>query len=766
MISLVAQPSRITVAVQEAAAKVVPTKGDCTFTIDSGTSRLIISPAVDEPTNLQVTSGAPGSDIAFSWTAGAGATSYIVQVHDNLGMRREFTTIFTSAVYDVTEAVNDGGHKRSYTIKVASWNPSVGRSDFVELVVENAAPATPTGIKVTEAMTGFTVSCQNTLEGDYAGMIVWASATAGVTLDDAHKVYDDYSQTAVIYWPSPPEAYFVIARYDTFGKVDLNVSSEFTGTLLNNPGVNVVDTLPGTTYLGQDVVYYSGDESLYYWDTDLDPDSYRRALPLVVADQIYSIDLAAISAVIGQLNVGQMVVESTGYIQSSNYVAGTSGYKLDDESIEIKDGTFYGSLSAATGTLGTLTMASGGYVQSSNYVSGTTGWKLTETGAEFNTGVTMSYASVTGAPAGSGVNILPAKYSLFEAATLPVITEFNAAYGSYTRSASTSYFGKGALYLSATAANYGVYFGASKTDYNIPITPGKKWIVSAYVRGSLASMPGQIYFRLDNGGANTFVKVTDFTTSASAGAWTRVSGTIDLTAYSDTSFLLRVDNDNASGNLFFDGLMVEQQLGDGTDPSPFVRGTDDVAASLEGGTTITAGGITMASGGSIKGGQTDYNTGTGWFLGYSSGAYKFSIGSPAGNRLTWDGSSLIVGGTVDYTSENGSIPELKDDTTHSTTETSWTKIREFYIARSGVVNCYYSIHQNSGGTGYFRIYVNGVATGVQRTTSSTTKTYYSESISVNQGDLLQVYAYVTSGVALCNDFQLRSSNPVTHQMIL
>jgi hypothetical protein len=407
IIALPAESGRVTVAVANVQPTVEVSTGDLLLTIDSGTAKLIISPGVNAPTNIHVTSGAPGSSIAFAWDAGAGAAKYLIQIHDNTGMRREFETVSLSAIYSATDAVNDGGHKRSYTIKIAGYNPVVGRSDYAELVVENAAPAMPTGIKVTEAMTGFTVSCQNTLEGDYAGMIVWASATAGVTMDDAHKVYYGYSQTAVISWPSPPEAYFVIARYDTFGKTDLNVSSEFTGTLLNNPGLNVVDTLPGTTYLGVDVVYYLADDSLYYWDTDLAPDAYRRALPLVVANQIYSIDLAAISASIGNLNVGQMVVESTGYIQSSNYVAGTSGYKLDDDSIEIKDGTFSGALSAATGsfagsltaatgTLGTLTMGSGGYIQSSNYVTGTSGWKLLETGIEFNTGLTVAYADITG----------------------------------------------------------------------------------------------------------------------------------------------------------------------------------------------------------------------------------------------------------------------------------------------------------------------------------------------------------------------------------
>lgn len=58
--------------------------------------------------------------------------------------------------------------------------------------------------------------------------------------------------------------------------------------------------------------------------------------------------------------------------------------------------------------------------------------------------------------------------------------------------------------------------------------------------------------------------------------------------------------------------------------------------------TITAGTVTIDTSGYVRGGQTDYNTGTGFFLGYSGGAYKFSVGDPSGDYLTWDGSNLTI----------------------------------------------------------------------------------------------------------------------------
>lgn len=63
---------------------------------------------------------------------------------------------------------------------------------------------------------------------------------------------------------------------------------------------------------------------------------------------------------------------------------------------------------------------------------------------------------------------------------------------------------------------------------------------------------------------------------------------------------------------------------------------------------LTSGTITLNSSGHIKSGQTAYDTGTGFWLGYSSGA-KFSLGNSAGNKMTWDGSTLSITGTLTAT---------------------------------------------------------------------------------------------------------------------
>ncbi len=71
---------------------------------------------------------------------------------------------------------------------------------------------------------------------------------------------------------------------------------------------------------------------------------------------------------------------------------------------------------------------------------------------------------------------------------------------------------------------------------------------------------------------------------------------------------------------------------------------DVTLSAVNGGLTVTGGGITLSSGGAMKGGASSYGSGTGFFLGFESGQYKFRVGDPAGARIQWDGSAWTVVG--------------------------------------------------------------------------------------------------------------------------
>ncbi len=61
---------------------------------------------------------------------------------------------------------------------------------------------------------------------------------------------------------------------------------------------------------------------------------------------------------------------------------------------------------------------------------------------------------------------------------------------------------------------------------------------------------------------------------------------------------------------------------------------------------LYAGTITLDTNGQIKGGMTGYDSGSGFFLGMSGGIYKFAVGNSAGNKMTWDGTTLSITGSL------------------------------------------------------------------------------------------------------------------------
>lgn len=77
--------------------------------------------------------------------------------------------------------------------------------------------------------------------------------------------------------------------------------------------------------------------------------------------------------------------------------------------------------------------------------------------------------------------------------------------------------------------------------------------------------------------------------------------------------------------------------------------TGSVTATQLSTTLLYAGAITLDTDGCIKSGQTDYDTGTGFWIGNDGGTPKLSIGNSAGNKMTWDGTSLSLTGSITAT---------------------------------------------------------------------------------------------------------------------
>lgn len=148
---------------------------------------------------------------------------------------------------------------------------------------------------------------------------------------------------------------------------------------------------------------------------------------------------------------------------------------------------------------------------------------------------------------------------------------------------------------------------------------------------------------------------------------------------------------------------------------------------------ITAGSIVLDNSGFIRGGQSAYNTGDGFFLGYDTADYKFSLGDGGiDNFITWDGTSLVIRGNVSigqYDASNNIM--LSADTERTTTvEMAWQEKKSFSLNRPGTVRITFDVKMGNlvGGlvtAGEYRVKRDGtiVASGTFNTTSYVGKSH-------------------------------------------
>ena len=97
---------------------------------------------------------------------------------------------------------------------------------------------------------------------------------------------------------------------------------------------------------------------------------------------------------------------------------------------------------------------------------------------------------------------------------------------------------------------------------------------------------------------------------------------------------------------------------DGTsdqDTSTSLSPADATDLGLNAGVVVDklGGGITFNNAGSIKGGKTDWDVGVGFWLGYQDEDYKVAIGDPAEEKITWDGSDLVLDIDASHLTING-----------------------------------------------------------------------------------------------------------------
>lgn len=200
---------------------------------------------------------------------------------------------------------------------------------------------------------------------------------------------------------------------------------------------------------------------------------------------------------------------------------------------------------------------------------------------------------------------------------------------------------------------------------------------------------------------------------------------------------------NVNGSLLVNGSVVGDAIASGAITPDKITVNDLSAITADLG-TITAGSISMDTAGFIQGGATAYDVGTGYWMGYNNGKYKFRIGS-VDSYLLWDGDNLSIKGDllVGAYVANPDRVVLSADTERGNFFNTFVKLKEFIIDKGGQVNLDFTTRLEvtnqilAPGTYSVRINGNQVLSG---TTTSGPGELVRNTLTINEGDVISIWA--------------------------
>ena len=300
------------------------------------------------------------------------------------------------------------------------------------------------------------------------------------------------------------------------------------------------------------------------------------------------------------------------FLRSTNWQPKKSGFTIDGQTgyAEFANVFITGGITATTGTIGGFDIGSDYIRDAANSmglastVSGsddvrfwagntyanraTAPFRVTEAGAVTASNITITGGSIEGTTTVGVANLNIANRGWIQTSVFSVSDADTVAWGA------------------------GTFTAADGTAYSIS-------------GGNTGNMAAKTYVYLDTAVSTTvYQTTTTATTAIGAGK------------------VLIATAQNGTGEAVFSVLAGAG--GQNIDASSIVA--NSITANELSTSIVYAGTIIIDTSGNIRSGQTAFNTGTGWFLGNDSGTAKLSIGNPAGNFVTWDGSNLVINGYV------------------------------------------------------------------------------------------------------------------------
>jgi predicted phage tail protein len=302
--------------------------------------------------------------------------------------------------------------------------------------------------------------------------------------------------------------------------------------------------------------------------------------------------------------------------------------------------------------------------------------------------------------AGSGVNVMHPRYCTFEEANLPPIgVNTGTGAGTWSLDSTTSAIGSKSLKLTKAVASFNDYcFLSNNGAYTQQLQSNKKWIFSIFMRSSVANYPVSIFLRY--AGDTTAAAFT--LTTVAANTWARYSYVLDFSTLNVKDFVVILDpQEFAIANLWFDGIMIEEQIGTLTTPSAYAESPNFLTTfigDLEATKNRVYRQTTAPTGTSYSTGDLWFNTSTnGDFYQWNGTAWAVvaTIGANSSNLKAGTGTNLL---------QNSVVATLQDFTFVKSPAYTFTGFDLVSAGSNGTPTIYNSLHASVAFTGTFASY--------------------------------------------------------------
>lgn len=463
------------------------------------------------PTGLAATMTVDTNDSAFataavSWTAPADTdlAGYVVRYKQNASSTYDYVNVPVG-----TTSITIGGLVVGvqYNFSVQSYDRSANRSTFtaaVNATAANTAPSTPAA----------PTASANTLQVQ-VNHALQKSTTGRLEADVAYL------------------------------EVHLGTTSTFTAS--DSTLIGQLQVEPGSTFVSEVFPVAAIDSALSRWV------------------RVIAVDRGGLKS-----SASAVAAVTIGLISNTNIADATiTSAKINDLAAN--------KITAGTGIINalliknSLTVDTGGTIKSTNYAAGSTGYQLSNNTLEINQGTIRAAALLLqDAP-----NIVLPQYADFEfqstwytGKTVTFNDGGTTTWAIATAPEVTPKFGTQCLKHTWTGGGTfsRVYQGSSFTDYNVIVEPNTDYIASVWVFNPSGSGDKTVGFGVKMGDGTTYPQPGGTPIVVANGTWTRISGTFNTGSNSTLITYMSLYN---TGSVYFDGIQIERKLTSSTTASPW-----------------------------------------------------------------------------------------------------------------------------------------------------------------------------------------------------